>query len=121
MNGLFLLRIGRKRMMTLGLFLVLLLTATPVLAGGGPSPENCEEKGMIDVECIVCDTGEYRGKVSVQAEYDPDYDDCLKRYREARRLCISTYGLSDDNAGCTWSYSMGGNRYTGVFPDFCKE
>jgi len=103
------------------LFLAGSPTVVSVMAGKGPSPESCSEKGLIDVSCIVCDTGEYKGKVSVQAEYDPDYGDCMKRYREARNLCISTYGIDSSNAGCKWKYSMGGKDYTGVFPARCKK
>jgi len=98
-----------------------LAVVAPALAGGGPSVENCKDKGLIDVECIVCSTGEYKGKVSVQAEYDPDYDDCMNRYREARSKCVAAYSLESSNAGCKWKYSMGGKEYSGIFPGRCKE
>ncbi len=98
-----------------------LAMAAPALAGGGPSVENCRKMGLIDVSCIVCSTGEYKGKVSIQAEYDPDYDDCMKRVREARHLCISTYGLDSDDAGCKWKYSMGVTQHSGMFPSYCKK
>ena len=98
-----------------------LALAAPALAGGGPSVENCRDKGLIDVSCIVCSTGEYKGKISIQAEYDPDYGDCMKNYRGARQMCISTYNLDAGDAGCKWSYSMGGKQYSGMFPSYCKK
>jgi hypothetical protein len=103
------------------LVLLALMATTLSFAGGGPSPENCEDKGLIDVECIVCDTGEYVGKVSVQAEYDSEYGDCMKCYRKARDLCISTYNMDSSNAGCKWRYSMGGKAYKGFFPSYCEK
>ncbi|MFW5836508.1 MAG: hypothetical protein ACOCVM_00765 [Desulfovibrionaceae bacterium] len=108
-------------MVTVAAVAVLTVLAASAWAGGGPSPESCEKIGLVDVECIVCDTGEYRGKVSVQAEYDPYYEDCMKRYREARNLCISTYSLDPRNIGCKWRYSIGDKEYHGSFPVHCKK
>ena len=69
----------------ISLCLALSLWAAPVMAGKKPSVENCNEMGMLDVSCIICKTGQYLGKISVVAEYDPEYKDCGNRYREARQ------------------------------------
>lgn len=103
------------------LVLSILLTTSSMFAGGGPSPEKCEEMGMLDVDCIVCETGEYLGKISVKAEYDPDYRDCGGRYREARQKCADFYVLELSKTGCKWSHSMGGKTYRGWYPDYCKH
>ncbi len=104
----------------LALVALLVLVSVPAWAGKKPSEENCASKGLIDVKCYICSTKEYKGKVSIQAEYDPDYGDCMKRYREARSLCIDAYDMPSNDAGCSWKYSMGGTEYTGNYPGSCK-
>ena len=105
----------------IGVFLALIGFSTGVWAGDKPSPERCEELGMIDVECIICNTGQYLGKISIQAEYDPRYEDCMKRYVEARDKCASFYGTPKDETGIKWSYWIGGTRYFGHYPTNCKQ
>ena len=45
---------------------VLVLTGAAFAAERGPV-ESCERMGDIEVKCIVCDTGEVLGQVSVKA------------------------------------------------------
>lgn len=102
-------------------FLAAVLLASPGLAGQKPSVESCEEMGMLDVTCFICDTGERVGMISVKAEYDAEYGDCGNRYREARRKCAEFYGLDLKETGCKWSHTMGGTSYGGWYPDYCEH
>ncbi|MBN2398657.1 MAG: hypothetical protein JXI32_09770 [Deltaproteobacteria bacterium] len=99
----------------------LLVCSGVVYAGGGPSVENCEKKGMIDISCIICETGEYLGMVSIQAEYDPEYGDCMLRYKEARQRCATCYGTTLSETGIKWEYYLGGTKYYGHYPKYCKH
>lgn len=91
------------------------------VAGEKPGPESCQDMGLLDVTCIVCQTGEKLGMVSVKAEYDPDYGDCGRRYREARQKCSQTYGRPLSETGCKWSHTMGGTNYKGWYPEYCEH
>jgi hypothetical protein len=108
---------------------VLVLTGAAFAAESGPA-ETCERMDDIKVDCIVCETGEVVGQVSVRAEYDPAEGGCMKRYKEARKKCINKYGMPRINAGCKWSYSMantrfvgllGGDKYKGIYPGRCQK
>lgn len=106
---------------TVVLFVSIILFAGPVLAGKKPSVETCEEMGLLDVTCIICATGEHKGMYSVKAEYDPEYKDCGKRYREACRECARVYNLEYSKTGVKWSHYMGGTIYKGWYPKSCKH
>ena len=109
---------------------VLFLTGAAIAAERGPA-ETCKRKGDIEVDCIVCDTGEVVGQVSVQAEYDSENGGCMKRYEDAWNSCIKKFDrLSRRNAGCKWSYSIantryegltGGNKQKGIYPGRCIQ
>ena len=99
----------------------LLCFAATAHAGNKPSVESCNKMGMLDMSCYVCDTGRYLGKISVKAEYDPEYGDCANRYREARQKCSEFYGVERRNTACRWSHSMGGTIYSGSYPASCKK
>ncbi len=108
---------------------VLVLTGAAFAAERGPA-ETCERMDDIKVDCIVCDSGEVVGQVSVRAEYDPEREGCMKRYEEARKKCINKYDMPRRNAGCKWSYSMantrfetllGGDEKGGIFPGRCQK
>lgn len=108
-------------------FLALALAAVMVIsvsgqaaAGAKPSPSTCSDKGLITVNCIVCATGEKIGVVSVQAEYDPQYGDCMKRYGEVKGKCARAYNRSQSDLGGSWSYYIGTTRYYGHYPKACK-
>jgi len=105
----------------ISLCLALSFTTVPVMAGQKPSVESCNEMGMLDISCHKCDTGDYLGKISVQAEYDAEYGDCANRYREARRKCSEFYNLERGNTAARWSHSMGGTVYSGSYPASCKK
>ncbi len=98
-----------------------LLAAVPALAGGKPSEENCAKADKIEVKCIVCNTGEFVGVISMVPKYDPEYGDCGGNYREARNLCITAYGEQEGGMGCKWSHYMGGVTYKGWYPSGCKH
>jgi hypothetical protein len=95
---------------------VLVLTGAAFAAERGPA-ETCENMDDIKVDCIVCDTGEVVGQVSVRAEYDPEREGCMKRYKEAWKKCINKYDMSRINAGCKWEYSMANTRFAGLLGD----
>ena len=90
------------------------------LAGGGrPTKEKCEEKGMIDVTCIICSTGQKTGMISVKSAYDPAYEDCMLYWREALKKCANVYGTSPSSTGIKWEYWIGATRYYGHAPSGC--
>jgi len=108
---------------------VLTLTGAAFAAERGPA-ETCERMDDIEVDCIVCDTGKVVGQVSVKAEYDPELEGCMKRYRQARQKCIKKFNLPRSNAGCKWEYSLantrwesltGGTKQKGMFPSRCQK
>jgi len=108
---------------------VLVLTGAAFAAERGPA-ETCERMDDIKVDCIVCETGEVVGQVSVRAEYDPAEEGCMKRYEEALNKCIDKYDMPRINAGCKWSYSMantrfvgllGGDEKGGIYPGRCQK
>lgn len=88
-------------------------------AGGGPTTEKCEDLGMIDVTCVICSTGQKTGMVSIDAAYDPAYDDCMLYYKEALRKCASTYETALSETGIKWEYWIGATRYYGHAPASC--
>ena len=61
------------------------------------------------------------GMVGVEAEYDPEAGDCMKRYKEARQRCADAYGKSLSEVGVTWSYKMGLTTYSGIYPGDCSK
>lgn len=97
-----------------------LALALPALAGGGPSPESCEDLGLIEVECRDCSSGQVLGKVTVQGEYAPGNDDCLKRAPEAERACKRAYDLGGQDLGYRAQYSIGITKYTVTWPGRCS-
>lgn len=117
--------IGRLSPFRVGLvaavFFVAVVLVSPISAGQKPSVESCEEMGMLDITCFICDTGEYVGMISVKAEYDSEYGDCGNRYREARRKCSEFYGFDLKEIGCRWSHTMGGTSYGGWYPEYCNH
>lgn len=95
----------QKNCLTVAAALALILCTTAfAVAGGGPSEDNCKDMGYINCECFICDTKEYKGTVSVLAEYDPLYGDCMKRSDKAHDLCIQAYNLEQSKAAVRWSY-----------------
>lgn len=91
-----------------------------VAAGAKPSPSTCQDMGLITIDCIVCATGEKIGVVSLQAEYDPQYGDCMKRYMELPGKCARAYNRKLSEVGAAWSYWTGLTRYFGNYPKGCK-
>jgi len=76
------------------------------LAQGNPSAESCNELGMLDVQCFNCATGEYLGKINVQAAYDEWNKDCLPNKDQARSRCSGAYGIPIENVGMKWKYMI---------------
>ena len=99
--------------------LVFVFSELSFAGGGGPSEEKCEDLGLIDITCIICNTGQKIGMISIEAAYDPSYGDCMLYYREARRKCASTYGKSKSVTGIKWEYWMGATKYYGHYPTSC--
>ena len=102
------------------IFISVLALSGLCFAGGGPSEEKCEDLGLIDVTCIVCSTGQKTGMISIQAAYDPAYDDCMLYYREARKKCADTYGTALNSTGIKWEYWMKSTKYYGHYPSSCE-
>ncbi len=96
-----------------------LAMAAPALAGGGPSVENCRNRGTIDMDCYVCMSGRYLGKVTIQAEYDPYYGDCFNNIFKARDMCKLLYDAGDGEMATKGRYSIGGGSYTAWTPSKC--
>lgn len=90
-------------------------------AGNKPSPSTCSGVGFINITCVLCATGEKIGMVTVQAEYDPQYGDCMKRYQETPGMCARAYNGKTSEVGVAWSYWMGLTRYYGNYPKGCKQ
>ena len=106
---------------TLALAAIIILSASgQAAAGDKPSASTCNDLGFIDITCVVCATGEKIGKISIQAEYDSQYDDCMKRYMSIPGTCARAYNRKQSEVGGTWSYWMGVTRYFGNYPKNCK-
>ncbi|MFW5836416.1 MAG: hypothetical protein ACOCVM_00305 [Desulfovibrionaceae bacterium] len=87
--------------------LVMALWSAAALAQSNPSPESCSGVGMIDVQCCNCATGEYMGKINVQAAYDEWNKGCLPSKDQARGRCSGGYGIPLNDVGMKWKYKLG--------------
>lgn len=85
----------------------MILSAHPSNAQSNPSAESCIDLGMIDVQCFNCATGEYLGKINVQAAYDDWNKDCLPSKDQARSRCSNAYGIPLNDVGMKWQYRIG--------------
>ncbi|EMS78128.1 hypothetical protein Dpo_10c01220 [Desulfotignum phosphitoxidans DSM 13687] len=97
-----------KRVFIVGIFsAIMILSAHPSNAQSNPSAESCIDLGMIDVQCFNCATGEYLGKINVQAAYDDWNKDCLPSKDQARSRCSNAYGIPLNDVGMKWQYRIG--------------
>ena len=102
-------------------FICIAFSTDTSLAGGGASADSCESLGFIQCDCIECESGIKFGMVGVEPEYDPEYGDCMKKYKEARQRCADAYGKPLSEVGAKWSYKIGLTTYSGWHPGYCSE
>ncbi len=104
------------------LFLVMAFTAVPALASSKkPSAKNCNELGDTPVKCFTRDTKQYKGLVSVLAEYDVTSSDCFRRYQEAKGKCSRAYDIPKQNVCMVMKYKLGTTTYTTRCPKACDK
>lgn len=104
----------------IGIFLMVALLAWcfpgQLFAGSKPSVETCNAMGVIDAKCVVCSTGEYLGKVSVDAKYSSEHNNCSANIGTAKQRCRTIYGADSGTVGAELKYTIGTTNYTSTSP-----
>jgi hypothetical protein len=110
----------KQTIITACVFFICIAFSIGTSLAGGASADSCESLGFIQCDCIECQSGSKFGMVGLEPEYDPEYGDCTKRYREARQRCANAYGKPLSEVGAKWSYKIGLTTYWGWYPSYCS-